>query len=66
MFTVVLLVSGLFLVGAVIALRAPSRTGALLDGNDPARADVAADADARGAVNRNSWMLGGGGGGGGA
>ena len=65
MFGVVLLLSALFLVGAVFALRRPSRTGERLDGNDPARADVVTDADARGAVNRNSWMLGGGGGGGG-
>ena len=64
MVAVVLLLAGLFLVGAVFAFRTPSRTGPRLDGNDPARAGAVADADARGAVNRNSWMLGGGGGGG--
>ncbi|MCZ2830956.1 hypothetical protein O2W14_19110 [Modestobacter sp. VKM Ac-2986] len=32
-----------------------------LEGNDPARPGAVHPADARGAVNRNSWMLGGGG-----
>lgn len=36
-----------------------------LDGNDPARPGDPAGPDARGAVNKSSWMLGGGGGGGG-
>ena len=35
-----------------------------LDGNDPARPGAVDPADARGAVNRHSWMLGGGGSGG--
>jgi hypothetical protein len=63
MVAVVLLRGVLVLVSAVLALRTPSRTGPRLDGNDPTRADAVADADARGAVNRNSWMLGGEGGG---
>jgi hypothetical protein len=36
-----------------------------LHGNDPARPGDPAGPDARGAVNKSSWMLGGGGGGGG-
>lgn len=66
MIVVVLLVSALLLIGAVVALRRPAQPGARLEGNDPARADVVTDADARTAVNQDSWMLGGGGGGGGS
>jgi hypothetical protein len=55
----------LFVVGVVLALRRPPHEGPLLEGNDPARTGAPTAADARGAVNRSSWMLGGGGGGGG-
>jgi hypothetical protein len=57
----------LVLVGLGVRAGRPSGRGdaAGLHGNDPARPGDPAAPDARGAVNRSSWMLGGGGGGGG-
>ncbi|MCZ2817191.1 hypothetical protein [Modestobacter sp. VKM Ac-2984] len=67
---VLLVVIGMLLLALVgLGVRAgrASRGGdaAGRNGNDPARPDDPAAPDARGAVNRSSWMLGGGGGGGG-
>lgn len=49
----------LLVLGVRVALR--PQPDPQLDGNDLARFDALVPADARGAVNRNSWMLGGGG-----
>ncbi|MGY5884332.1 hypothetical protein [Modestobacter lacusdianchii] len=63
---VLVVLAVLVTVAAVVWLRRPARDeGPRLMGNDPAPYDDPAQADARGAVNKNSWMLGGGGGGGG-
>ena len=62
---IVVVAMGLFLWAMARAVRggpAGEHTG--LRGNDPAPADDVTAADARGAVNRHSWMLGGGGSGG--
>ncbi|MCZ2835889.1 hypothetical protein [Modestobacter sp. VKM Ac-2985] len=64
---VLLVVIGVLLLVLVgLGVRASTRGDAAgRNGNDPARPDDPAAPDARGAVNRSSWMLGGGGGGGG-
>jgi len=62
---VALVAVALFLWMVVRAARtAPGDEHAVLRGNDPAPAAPMTGSDARGAVNRHSWMLGGGGSGG--
>jgi len=55
----VLIAVGLFLWIVVRAVRRAPDRGPVLQGSDPAPAAPPTSADARGAVNRHSWMLGG-------